>query len=137
MKSEGFFQMTERTAAILTFGFVLILPLVLSFNPYYLSIFITALILGSVALAWNLLAGICGQVSFGHAAFFGIGAYASSLLVLKAGWNPFGAMVIAAFFGVLGALMIGIPAFRLRGPYFALSILGFAEVIKLLTLNST
>ena len=129
--------MTERTAAILTFGFVLILPLVLSFNPYYLSIFITALILGSVALAWNLLAGICGQVSFGHAAFFGIGAYASSLLVLKAGWNPFGAMVIAAFFGVLGALIIGIPAFRLRGPYFALSILGFAEVIKLLTLNST
>ncbi|MGC1404651.1 MAG: branched-chain amino acid ABC transporter permease [Thermodesulfobacteriota bacterium] len=137
MKFKGFFQMTERTAAILTFGFVLILPLVLSFNPYYLSIFITALILGSVALAWNLLAGICGQISFGHAAFFGIGAYASSLLVLKAGWNPFGAMVVAAFFGVLGALMIGIPAFRLRGPYFALSILGFAEVIKLLTLNLT
>ena len=116
---------------------VLALPFVLSFNPYYLSIFISALILGSVSLAWNLLAGVCGQVSFGHAAFFGIGAYASALLVVKAGWNPFLAMAGAAILGVLGALIIGIPAFRLRGPYFALSILGFAEVMKLLTLNLT
>ena len=93
--------------------------------------------MGAVSLSWNLLAGVCGQVSFGHAAFFGIGAYGSSLLVLKAGWNPFGAMIIAAFFGVMGAIIIGTPAFRLRGPYFALSILGFAEVVKLLTLNLT
>ena len=116
---------------------VLTLPMLLSFNPYYLSIFISALILGSVSLAWNLLAGVCGQVSFGHAAFFGIGAYASALLVAKAGFNPFLAMVVAAMVGVLGGLIIGIPAFRLRGPYFALSILGFAEVMKLLTLNLT
>jgi len=137
MKLGNFFQMTEKTAAFLTFGFVLILPVFLSFNPYYLSIFIIALILGGVSLSWNFLAGVCGQVSFGHAAFFGIGAYGSSLLVLKAGWNPFGAMIIAALFGVMGAIIIGTPAFRLRGPYFALSILGFAEVVKLLTLNLT
>jgi branched-chain amino acid transport system permease protein len=137
MKLGRFLQINEKTAAFLTFGLVLILPVLLSFNPYYLSIFIIALILGAVSLSWNLLAGVCGQVSFGHAAFFGIGAYGSSLLVLKAGFNPFGAMIIAAFFGVIGALVIGIPAFRLRGPYFALSILGFAEVVKLLTLNLT
>src|SRR4030042_4463872 len=137
MKLGNFFQITEKTAAFLTFGFVVVLPVVLSFNPYYLCIFIIALILGAVSLSWNLLAGVCGQVSFGHAAFFGIGAYGSSLLVLKAGWNPFGAMIIAAFFGVMGAIIIGTPAFRLRGPYFALSILGFAEVVKLLTLNLT
>ncbi len=119
------------------FVIVLALPFILSFNPYYLSIFISALILGSVSLAWNLLAGVCGQVSFGHAAFFGIGAYASSLLVMKAGFNPFLAMIVAAIVGVVGGLIIGIPAFRLRGPYFALSILGFAEVMKLLTLNLT
>jgi len=120
-------------AAIITMIVVLTLPVVLSFNPYYLSIFISALILGSVSLAWNLLAGVCGQVSFGHAAFFGIGAYASALLVVKAGFNPFLAMVAAAIVGVFGGLIIGIPAFRSRGPYFALSILGFAEVMKLLT----
>src|SRR5512135_2290948 len=124
-------------AAMVTLVVVLALPVLLSFNPYYLSIFISALILGSVCLAWNLLAGVCGQVSFGHAAFFGIGAYASALLVVKAGFNPFLAMVVAAMVGVFGGLIIGIPAFRLRGPYFALSILGFAEVMKLLTLNLT
>lgn len=137
MKSYLPFQVSEKKIAIVTLVVVLALPFILSFNPYYLSIFISALILGSVSLAWNLLAGGCGQVSFGHAAFFGIGAYASALLVMKAGWNPFLAMVVAAVIGVIGALIIGIPAFRLRGPYFALSILGFAEVMKLLTLNLT
>ncbi len=137
MKSFLPLQVSEKKIAIITLVVVLALPFVLSFNPYYLSIFISALILGSVSLAWNLLAGGCGQVSFGHAAFFGIGAYASALLVMKAGWNPFLAMVVAAVIGVIGALIIGIPAFRLRGPYFALSVLGFAEVMKLLTLNLT
>ena len=137
MKIYPSLRSSEKMVAVITFAVVLALPFVLSFNPYYLSIFISALILGSVSLAWNLLAGGCGQVSFGHAAFFGIGAYASALLVMKAGWNPFLAMVVAAMIGVIGALIIGIPAFRLRGPYFALSILGFAEVMKLLTLNLT
>ena len=137
MRSLPTFHPSEKVTALVLFVVVLALPFFLSFNPYYLSIFISALILGSVSLAWNLLAGVCGQVSFGHAAFFGIGAYASALLVTKAGFNPFLAMVVAAIIGVIGGLIIGIPAFRLRGPYFALSILGFAEVMKLLTLNLT
>jgi len=137
MKFYRSFRSSEKTAATVTFVVVLCLPFLLSFNPYYLSIFVSALILGSVSLSWNFLAGGCGQVSFGHAAFFGIGAYSSALLVMKSGWNPFVAMMAAAIIGVVGALIIGIPAFRLRGPYFALSILGFAEVMKLLTLNLT
>ena len=137
MKFYRTIRSSEKTAATVTFVVVLCLPFLLSFNPYYLSIFVSALILGSVSLAWNFLAGGCGQVSFGHAAFFGIGAYSSALLVMKSGWNPFAAMMAAAIIGVVGALIIGIPAFRLRGPYFALSILGFAEVMKLLTLNLT
>ena len=137
MRSFPPFHLSEKATALALLVVVLVLPFVLSFNPYYLSIFISALILGSVSLSWNLLAGVCGQVSFGHAAFFGIGAYASALLVMKAGFNPFLAMLGAAIVGVIGGLIIGIPAFRLRGPYFALSILGFAEVMKLLTLNLT
>ena len=137
MKFYRSLRSSEKLIAAVTFAIVLCLPFFLSFNPYYLSIFVSALILGSVSLAWNFLAGGCGQVSFGHAAFFGIGAYASALLVMKSDWNPFLAMIAAAFIGVVGALIIGIPAFRLRGPYFALSILGFAEVMKLLTLNLT
>ncbi len=128
---------TERQAGALVLGIVLAIPFMVSFNPYYLSIFIPAVLLGAVSIAWNLLAGICGQVSFGHAAFFGIGAYTSAILVMKAGWNPYLAMVAAALAGTVGSFVIGLPAFRLRGPYFALVILGFAEVMKLLAMNLT
>lgn len=137
MKRPGAFRLSEESAAALVFAAVILLPVAISFNPYYLSIFISALILGAVSIAWNLLAGVCGQVSFGHAGFFGIGAYASAILVMKAGWNPYPAMAAAGLAGVAGALLIGVPAFRLRGPYFALAILGFAEVMKLLALNLT
>ena len=80
---------------------------------------------------------MCGQVSFGHAAFFGIGAYASAILVTKDGCSPYLGIVVGGICGALGSLVIGLPAFRLRGPYFALAILGFAEVAKLVTLNLT
>jgi len=128
---------SEATAASVVLGIVLIIPFMLSFNPYYVSIFISALILGAVSIAWNLLAGVCGQVSFGHAAFFGIGAYASAILVTKGGLDPYISMLGGGLCGVLGSLVIGLPAFRLRGPYFALAILGFAEVAKLVTMNLT
>jgi len=118
-------------------GIVLAIPFMLSFDPYYISIFIPAIILGAVSIAWNLLAGICGQVSFGHAAFFGIGAYASAILVMKADWSPYFAILAAGLCGALSSLIIGLPAFRLRGAYFALLILGFAEVMKLLAMNLT
>ncbi len=129
--------LTEEAVGALVIVIVIVLPFVLAFNPYYLSIFIPALILGGVSIAWNLLAGVCGQVSFGHAAFFGIGAYTSALLTMKAGWSPYLAMATGGICGGLGSLVIGLPAFRLRGPYFALAILGFAEVAKLLALNMT
>ena len=129
--------LSEATAASVVLGIVVIIPFMLSFNPYYVSIFISALILGAVSISWNLLAGVCGQVSFGHAAFFGIGAYASAILATRVGWDPYIAIVGGGVCGALGSLVIGIPAFRLRGPYFALAILGFAEVMKLVTLNMT
>jgi branched-chain amino acid transport system permease protein len=128
-------RVSERTAALAVFTTVALLPLALRFNPYYLSILVSALILGALSIAWNVLAGQCGQVSFGHAGFFGVGAYASAILAMKAGLSPALAMPAAGAVGVVAALAIGLPAFKLRGPYFALAILGFAEVLKLLALN--
>ncbi len=127
----------ETAAAAAVFGVVAVLPVVLSFNPYYLSIFIAALVLGAVSMAWNLLAGVCGQVSFGHAAFFGVGAYASAILSTKAGLCPYAAMAASGAAGVAAALLIGVPAFRLRGPYFALAILAFSEAMRLVAVNLT
>src|SRR5512142_2578876 len=125
----------EGAAAAAVFAALAVLPPAVSWNPYYLSILVSALVLAAVAVAWNVLAGLCGQVSFGHAGFFGLGAYASAILALKAGWSPWLAMPGAALAGAAASLVIGLPSFKLRGPYFALAILGFAEVLKLLTLN--
>jgi branched-chain amino acid transport system permease protein len=127
----------EEALAVTAFAAVAALPLALGFNPYYLSIFIPALIMGGVAIAWTLLAGVCGQVSFGHSAFFGLGAYTSAILVTKLGLSPYLGLAAGALVGGLGSLIIGLPAFRLHGAYFALAILGFAEVAKLLALNLT
>ena len=128
-------RIPEGAAALAVFAVVALLPLALRFNPYYLSILVSALVLGAVSIAWNVLGGLCGQVSFGHAGFFGVGAYASAVLAMKVGLIPVLAMPAAALVGVLAALVIGLPAFKLRGPYFALAILGFAEVLKLVALN--
>jgi branched-chain amino acid transport system permease protein len=114
---------------------VALLPFALRWNPYYLSILVSALILAAVAVAWNVLAGLCGQVSFGHAGFFGLGAYASAILTMKGGLSPYLALPAAGLAGVAAGALIGIPAFKLRGPYFALAILGYAEVLKLLARN--
>ena len=100
---------SETAAPAAVFAAVAVLPVALSFNPYYLSIFIAALILGAVSMAWNLLAGVCGQVSFGHAAFFGIGAYTAGLLYAKLGLSAWWGLaatvpVVRALFRIAKAL---------------------------------
>jgi branched-chain amino acid transport system permease protein len=88
-----------------------------------------------LALAWNIAGGFAGLISFGHAAFFGIGAYASTLLFLRAGVTPWFGMLagglIAAAFGTVLALICA----RLRGPFFILSTLAAAEVARIGALN--
>lgn len=128
-------RISEGAAALAVFAAVALLPVALRFNPYYLSILVPALVLGAVSIAWNVLGGQCGQVSFGHAGFFGVGAYASAVLAMKADLSPLLAIPAAGLVGVVAGLVIGLPAFKLRGPYFALAILGFAEILKLLALN--
>ncbi|WP_458095210.1 branched-chain amino acid ABC transporter ATP-binding protein/permease [Roseomonas sp. WA12] len=76
-------------------------------------------------LSWNLLSGMTGLVSFGHAAFFGLGAYTVALLFVKLGLTPWFGIPVAAVFGGLAGLLIGLPTFRLRGHYFALAMLAY------------
>ncbi|MBI3015487.1 MAG: branched-chain amino acid ABC transporter permease [Candidatus Tectomicrobia bacterium] len=94
--------------------------------------FFVWVILGS---SWNLLGGYGGQVSFGHAAFFGVGAYTSSLLFVKAGISPWIGMVLGGVAGALLSIPIGWICFRLRGPFFALSVLALSEALRLVALN--
>jgi branched-chain amino acid transport system permease protein len=104
-------------------------------SPYYLHVAIMAGIFSVLALSMNLLLGYTGQLSLGHAAFFGIGAYASALLTLKLDW-PFLAGFAAATVlpGVTG-YAIGRLALKLRGAYFVLVTISFAGVVSLVSVN--
>ena len=86
-----------------------------------------------IGQSWNIAGGFAGQTSFGHVAFFGVGAYTSTILHVSHGWNPFLAWPVAIAAGALVGLVIGILAFRagLRGSYFALITLAFAEVLRI------
>ena len=96
-------------------------------------IFITAL-WTTTGLAWNLLGGLAGQVSFGFAVFYGLGAYTTALLI-NAGRSPWLAFLCAAGVAVLASFLVGLPTFRLRGPYFAIATIGVGEAIRVVMNN--
>ena len=86
----------------------------------------------ALAGSWNLISGLTGYVSFGHVAFFGAGAYTGAILIASAGWGwPVAALAGGAAAGLL-ALIIGWPCLRLKGPYFAIAMLGLNEVLRAL-----
>ncbi len=113
---------------------VLLLPY-LTLNTYLLDLAILILLSIVQAEAWNLLGGYAGQISFGHAAFFGIGAYTSTILFLRAGLSPWVGMIIGGLLAAIVAWPLGWLTFRLRGPYFSLSTLAVAEVIRVMAFN--
>jgi branched-chain amino acid transport system permease protein len=106
-------------------------------SPYVVSILILILFYAFLGMAWNLLGGYAGQFSFGHSAFFGIGAYTSTQLLVKGGVSPWvgiwaGGLLAAAFGCFAGYLSF---RYGLRGPYFALVTLAFAEMLRVIALN--
>ncbi len=111
-----------------------VLPLTTS-NGYYQDVIVQIYMWAAAAAAWNLLGGYAGQFSLGHAAFFGIGAYTSSLLFLKAGLTPWLGMFAGGALAALFALVIGYLSIRLRGPFFTLSTIALAEVLLILAVH--
>jgi branched-chain amino acid transport system permease protein len=103
--------------------------------PFFLHLMIMVLMWTVLGAAWNILGGFAGQVSFGHATFLGAGAYTTMILYLKLGVAPWFGMVAGGVVAALIALPIGFICFRLRGPYFALSTLAVAEIVRLVALN--
>ena len=84
----------------------------------------------ALAQSWNLISGLTGYVSFGHVAFFGMGAYTAAILIAKAAWPWPVACLAGGVTAMLFALLIGWPCLRLKGPYFAISMLGLNEVLR-------
>lgn len=104
-------------------------------NRFFLHLAIMVLLYALLGMSWNLLGGYTGQISFGHAAFFGTGAYTSTLLLLRLGISPWLGMFAGALLAVLLSLPLGWLTFRLRGPYFALATLAFAEIVRVVVYN--
>lgn len=105
-------------------------------DQYTLHVMIVALMFSVLAVSWNFIVGYIGTFSLGHQAFFGIGAYVSALLSMKAGISPWYGLAIGGLSAAFLSLVIGLPCLRLRAaPYIAIATLAFAEVARLVCMN--
>jgi branched-chain amino acid transport system permease protein len=115
---------------------LLVLPAVL--NSYAITVFILIFFYAFLGQAWNIVGGYAGQLSAGHAAFVGIGAYASALLSVQAGLTPWIGMFVGGVLAAALGTVVGYLGFRfgLRGFYFVLLTVAFAEVCRIVALNT-
>ncbi|RKX42404.1 MAG: branched-chain amino acid ABC transporter permease [Thermotogae bacterium] len=119
----------KNRALYLIFAAVLVLPFAIT-NVNFQHVMIMFLIFASLGESWNIITGFAGQTSFGHAAFFGIGAYTSTVLFYKFGVSPWVGMLLGAGIAAVVSVIVSYPCFRLRGHYFAIATLAVAEIIK-------
>lgn len=104
-------------------------------SSFVFHLFILICSYAALASAWNIVGGFAGQLSLGHAVFYGAGAYVSTLLMLHLNLSPWIGMFVGAAVSVVLAVAISWPCFRLRGPFFALATIAVLEVIRLLVIN--
>jgi len=125
--------MRQGWAGVAALAILALLPLFVR-SEFWLTFWILVLLFATLGQAWNVLGGYGGQFSFGHAAFFGAGAYATALLQLRLGLDAWTAAAVATLAGAAAGAAIGGLSFRygLRGSYFALVTLAFAEVFRVL-----
>ncbi|MGQ9824289.1 MAG: branched-chain amino acid ABC transporter permease [Desulfotomaculales bacterium] len=104
-------------------------------RPFYLHLMILICLDSLLAGAWNILGGYAGQVSLGHAVYFGLGAYTSTVLLLEANVNPWLGMLAGALVAVFVSLLLGYPCFRLKGHYFVIATIALGEIVFVLFVN--
>ena len=120
--------MRRHALAIGFFGAVTLTPLVIH-DGFFLDSLILILMWGAVSGAWNVAGGYAGQVSLGHSAFFGIGAYSAALMATRLHASPWLGMLAGAVVATGAGLVIGYLSNRLKGPYFALATIAFSQVL--------
>lgn len=123
------FVLPSRIAVFVFVLTMLLLPVVVR-DPYVQRIVIVTSIFAIYAASWDLLSGFTGQINFGHALFFGVGAYGAALINRYLGWPPWVTIPLGAIVAVLAGLVVGIPCLRLRGTYLALTTLAFPIILS-------
>ena len=123
-KSEPIWNTNNRIISIIAGLVILLFALpVFGMNSFYLHLFIMIFMHAVMAQSWNVIAGFSGQISLGHGAFFGIGAYATSFFYMEYGITPWISIFFGMFVSAIFAVLIGIPMLRLSGHYFAIATL--------------
>jgi branched-chain amino acid transport system permease protein len=112
-----------------------VVPAIFPAELNWLGIGFLTFVFVTLAIAWNLVGGFAGQISFGYAAFFGTGAYVTAILWARHGWNPGATLPLAGLGALIVALVVGVPCFRLAGPYFSIATIGVGEAARVLALN--
>ena len=125
---------TRARVTLAAVGGAALLPVLLP-HPFVLTIATQAVIWALLAASWDLLSGYTGQISFGHAGFFALGAYGAAVSTKQAGVSPWLGLLVGAGVAAAIGLLTGFPALRLRGHYLALVTLGLAEIIRLVAQN--
>lgn len=135
--AKGMQALQKDILCVALFGAGVALLLAFSSSGVALNFIMMALYAALLAQAWNILGGFGGQFSFGHALFFGTGAYVQAIAQLHTGLNPWLAMPLGVLVSALVGLMVGALSFRygLKGSYFALVTLAFAEVFRIVALS--
>ncbi len=113
---------------------VIFFPFIIS-NPYYLNVANIIGLNAIVVVGLNLLIGFAGQISLGHAAFYGLGAYVAGILAVTYGFSPWLAMISAVILTTLVALVIGIPTLKLEGHYLVMATLGFNLIVNIVMIQ--
>jgi branched-chain amino acid transport system permease protein len=109
---------------------LLVFPLVVT-QTFPIHVMILVFMFGMLAIGWNIMGGYAGMFSFGQAAFFGIGAYTSSFLLVNYQVNPWFGLIIGGLVAALVAAAVGYPCSNLRGHYFAIASIAFSEIIRI------
>lgn len=124
----------QLLVAVVVFAAIALSPFVVR-DVYLQNVLILTLLYAAVSQSWNILGGYCGQISLGHALYFGIGAYATSVLYVTFGVVPWGGMLVGGVLSAVIALLLGYPCFRLKGHYFSIATIVIAEIGLLLVHN--
>jgi branched-chain amino acid transport system permease protein len=124
----------QKIAAAVTLVLALAFPLVFT-DTFPIHVMILVYMFGVLGMGWNIMGGYAGMFSFGQAAFFGIGAYTSTFLLMNFGVNPWIGLVAGGITAALVAAAIGYPCSNLRGHYFAIASIAFAEIVRVVFNN--
>ena len=128
------FRSPKAYVSVILLAVMFLVPVVMG-TAFWTNLFVLLFVFAALSTAWNIVGGYAGQLSLGHAVFYGIGGYTATLLTSNFGISPWIGMFAGALISGLVAVVISYPTLRLKGPFFALSTIAILEVVRLLVIH--